>query len=62
MSITAAKPSEKNPGWDESFDRIEGDGRGPDKPVHVLNARQVEFNAHIKRMMAQQKEKPSVLV
>jgi hypothetical protein len=53
--LTAAKPSEKETGWVEAFDRIEPETNKPEKPVHVLNARQVEYNAHIKRMMAEQK-------
>lgn len=57
MTITAAKPSEQESGWDGAFDRLESEQRGPEKPAHVLNARQLEFNAHIKRMMAAQKEK-----
>lgn len=55
MAITAAKPSEKQSGWDDAFDRDETEQRGPEKPAHVLNARQLEYVAHIKRM--QQKEK-----
>ena len=59
MANTAAKPSDKHSGWDDSFDRIEIDGRGPEKPVHVLNARQLEFVAHIKRN--QQKDQQRVV-
>lgn len=41
--------------WSEAFDRQDDEGkRGPEKPAHVLNARQMEFIAHVKR--AQKRE------
>jgi hypothetical protein len=56
MSTPAtAQPSAAREGWDDAFDRQETEQRGPEKPTYILNARQLEFNAHIKKMMAAQK-------
>lgn len=41
---------DQSSGWDEAFDRLDSNKRGPEKPQHVLNARQLEYIAHIKRM------------
>lgn len=41
--------------WSEAFDRQDDEGkRGPEKPAHVLNARQMEYCAHIRRMKKQE--------
>lgn len=49
-----AKQPEKETGWEQAFDRQESEVRGQEKPVHVLNARQLEFAAHIRRMQKEQ--------
>lgn len=50
------EPKPKQPdGWNEAFDRQDDEKlRGNEKPVHVLNARQKEYCAHIKRLAKQE--------
>ena len=55
MQTAPTKP-EKETGWEQAFDRQEPESRGQEKPVHVLNARQLEFAAHIKRMQKEKRE------
>ena len=55
MQTAPTKP-EKETGWEQAFDRQEPESRGPEKPAHVLNARQLEFAAHIKRMQKEKRE------
>jgi len=40
------KPKQPD-GWNEAFDRVENEK--PEKPVEVLNARQVQYIAHLRR-------------
>lgn len=47
------KPKQPD-GWSEAFERDEDEKRGPEKPLHVLNARQLEYIAHMKRMKREQ--------
>ena len=56
MTNIAAIPNVQQSGWDESFDRQEVEQRGPEKPIHVLNSRQLEYVAHIKRMIKELNE------
>ena len=42
----------QNDGWDSSFDRVDGEGRGKERPAHSLSPRQREYIAHIKQLRA----------
>ena len=50
--LATKKPPQE---WSEAFDRQDDEKlRGNEKPVHVLNARQKEYCAHIKRLAKQE--------